>query len=147
VAEALSAIRQLLGRRMHGDDAIVGTPSTSVLKVGAFSSDDLQVHEDGYFTDWHGRFYKGTHKDINFTVTDFEKEDVNSNKGLVTFRPELSSAAVVGDLFEMYLDFTPREMNDAINLAISMVEQEALQDKVDSTLLVVASTFEYRPGF
>ena len=83
-AEARSAIRQLLGRLMHGSDAITGTPSSSVLKVGQFSSNDLQVYPDDYFLDWHGRIYAGDHKDTDFVVTDFEKTDVDNKKGVVT---------------------------------------------------------------
>ena len=128
---------------MQDEDAIKGSPSSSVLKVGQFSSNDLQVYEDDYFNDWHGRFYSGTHRGTNFTVTDFEKLDVNQSKGVLSFAPDLSEAVVLGDLFEIYPDYTPVELNDAINLSISMVEEEALQDKVDSNLQIVASTFEY----
>ena len=91
-----------------------------------------------YFNDWHGRFYSGTHLNTDFDVVDFAK-----TAGVVTFDPDLGSAVVVSDLFEMYPDFTPAEINDAINMAISMVEEEALQDKVDVTLVVAASTYEY----
>jgi hypothetical protein len=128
---------------MEGDQALRGTPSSSILKTTQFSSDDLQVYPDDYFNDWHGRFYSGTHRDTNFTVTDFAKLDDDNNKGVITFAPALSEAAVVGDVFEMYPDYTPSEMNDAINLAISMVEEEALKDQIDETILIVSSTFEY----
>jgi hypothetical protein len=128
---------------MHGDDAITGTPSSGILKKGQFSSDDLAAYPDDYFDDWHGRFYGGAHRDIDFAVTAFEKEDNNQNKGVIAFTPDLSEIATVGDLFEMYPDYRPAEINDAINQAITMVEDEALQDVVDASIAIVASTFEY----
>ena len=119
-------------------ETITGTPDTN-LAVGTFGCAKLALYADDYFNDWHGRFYSGTHKDTDFDVVDFAK-----TAGVTTFDPDLSSAVVVGDLFEMYPpDFTPEDFNSAINLAISMVEEEALQDKVDATLEVAASTYEY----
>jgi hypothetical protein len=128
---------------MEGADAIVATPSSDVLTVSTFSSADLEVYPDGYFDDYHGRFFNGKHKDTNFTVSSFLKLDVNQNKGVITFAPALSSAVVVGDLFELYPNYRPTEMNDAINESIAMVEQEALQDKIDESIVLVTSTFEY----
>jgi hypothetical protein len=147
MADARSTIRQRLGRLMEGSEAIVGTPSSDALRVNTFASDDLQAYPDDYFDDYHGRFYSGTHKDTNFTVTKFEKLDVDDKKGVITFVPALSAAVDTSDLFELYPNYTPTEMNDQINEAITMVEAEALQDKTDESILVVASTFEYAlPG-
>ena len=118
-------------------ETIVGVPDTN-LAVGTFGCAKLAVYANDYFNDWHGRFYSGTHLNTDFEVTDFVQ-----TAGVTTFVPVLGSAVVASDLFEMYPDFTPAQMNDAINLAISMVEEEALQDKVDATLAVVADTYEY----
>jgi hypothetical protein len=143
VADLRSTIRQRLGRLMDGDDAIVATPSSEALTTTTFGCAALQVYPDDYFDDYHGRFYSGTHKDTNFTVTNFEKLDANNQKGVVTFAPALSTAVDATDLFELYPGYRPTEMNDAINEAISMVEEEALKDKVDESIVIVASTFEY----
>lgn len=143
MADPLYTTRQHLGRLMEGDDAVVGTPSSEALTVSTFGVSALQVKADGYYTDYYGRFYKGTHKDTNFTVTNFEQLDVNERKGVVTFAPALSTNVDTSDLFELYQRYTPEEMNLQINEAISMVEEEALQDRIDESILVVASTFEY----
>lgn len=135
MAKAQSALRQTVARLVG--EVVTGTPDTN-LAVGTFGCAKLAVYADDYFNDWHGRFYAGTHKDTSFTTTDFVK-----TAGVSTFAPVLGEAVVVGDLFEMYAEFTPEEINNAINLAISMVEEEALQDKVDATLETAASTFEY----
>jgi len=135
MSTARSAIRQAVAKLM--DEAITGVPDTN-LAVGTFGCAALAVYENDYFTDWHGRFYAGTHKDTNFIVTDFVK-----TAGVVTFVPALGSAVVAGDLFELYPEFKAEEFNTAINLAISMVEKEALQDKLDASLETVESTYEY----
>lgn len=135
-AIARSAIRQSLARLMG--ETIAGTPTGGFSTTG-FQCSALAVYADDYFNDWAGgRFYSGTHKDISFVPTDFAKAN-----GVVTFSPAVSGNVDATDLFEMYPNFTAAEMNDAINLAISMVEEEALQDKVDATLAVIASTYEY----
>ena len=143
MADALYTIRQRLGRLMDGDDAIVGTPSGDALTTSTFGVSTLQMYSDGYFDDYYGRFYAGTHKDTNFTVDTFDQLDNNEKKGVIAFTPALSTAVDTTDLFEVYQNYTPTEMNDAINEAISMVEGEALQDKIDESILVVGNTFEY----
>ena len=136
MAQTLYQLRQAVIRLMG--EVITGTPGGS-LAVNTFGCPALAIYENDYFNDWNGRFYLGTHKDTSFVVTAFVKSG-----GVVTFAPALGSAVVVGDLFELYPpDFKPEEINNAINLSISMVEQEALQDKVDATLVVAASTYEY----
>jgi hypothetical protein len=142
MADSLATIRQRLGRLMEGEDAILGTPG-SALTTSTFASDDLQVYPDDYFNDWHGRFYSGTHKDTNFTVTDFAKLNVDENKGTVTFAPALSAAADATDLFELYQNYTPPEMIDAINESIEIVASGILQDKIDESIITAARTFEY----
>jgi len=134
-AIARSALRQAVSRLLG--ESIVGVPGSD-FAVNAFGCAKLAVYANDYFNDFSGRFYSGTHLNTDFTVTDFVK-----TAGVVTFSPSVSGAVDATDLFEMYPDFTPAEINDAINLALSMVEEEALQDKVDATLAVIASTFEY----
>jgi len=123
-------IRQQIARLLHGEDYVTGTPSGS-LATTTFGCPALAVYENDYFNDWHGRFYLGTHKDVDFSATDFV-----ASGGVTTFAPATSGAVDATDLFEMYPEFTPAEINDVINLALSMVANEALQDKVDESLVV-----------
>jgi len=143
MASALTryALRQLLARLLG--ETITGTPSGNVLTVGSFDVAALSAYQDDYFNAWWGRFYTGTHKDTTFVVTDFQNPDGNGEKAVIYFEPDLSSAVETGDLFELYQDYSPAEMNDAINLAIAMVEEEALQDKVDASIQIAANTYEY----
>jgi hypothetical protein len=138
MTNTLYTLRQQLARLMG--ETILGVPSVSParLQTDSFGVPALAVYEDDYFLDWQGRFYEGTHKGTNFVVTASTAEN-----GVLTFAPSLSEAVVVGDLFEIYQEFTPEELNDAINLAISMVEDTALEDAVDESLEAVASTYEY----
>jgi hypothetical protein len=137
-------VRQALGRVLHGVDAVVGVPKSSLTK-STFGVDALGVYEDDYFNDWYGHFYDGPLKDTEFSVTDFDKAgpDVASDLGILTISPDRATAVTALDLFEIYPDFSPVEMNEAINLAISMVELEALVPLVDGTLIVASNTWEY----
>jgi hypothetical protein len=130
----LYTLRQRVGRLMGAMHT--ATPSGGFLTT-ATQTKELTVFVDDYFNDWHGRFYAGSNRDTDFEVTDFAK-----STGLVTFEP---AAATVDaqDLLELHSDFTPLEINDAINLSISMVEEEALQRVVDESIQIKASTFEY----
>ena len=135
-------VRQALGRLLHGVDAIVGIPDT-ILEKSRFAVKALGVYEDDYFNDWYGRFYDGPLKNTEFGVTDFDKTDNNSNLGTVTISPEQTVAVTAEDLFEMYPLFSPDEMNDAINLSISMVELEALVPVANGGVVVASNTWEY----
>ena len=117
-------------------ETVIGTPSGTYTTTG-FDCADLAVYDDDYFNDWNGRFYEATNKDKSFVVTAFAKSG-----GHITFSPAVTLVDAL-DLFYLLPDFTPTELINAINLAISMVEQEALQDKVDATLVVVADQYEY----
>ena len=136
------SIRQALGRLLHGVDAIVGTPDALLTKTG-FAVKALGVYEDSYFNDWYGRFYEGPLQGANFSVTGFDKIDDNSNLGTLTISPAQTVSVTALDLFELYPEFSPSEMDNAINLAISLVETEALIPIVDGTLMVASSTWEY----
>ena len=132
----LSALRQEIGR--WTSSMITGTPSGGY-GINTFQCSTLaDIYSDDFFNDWWLRFYAGTHKDTTKRVTDFA--DTN---GVVTFKSDLATAVDVTDLFELHKDFTPEEINAAINAAITMVENEALQDKVDATLETAANTYEY----
>ena len=138
MSNPLYTLRQQLARLMG--ETLIGAPAAlpAPLQVDSFGVAALAVYEDNYFLDWQGRFYDGTHKDTDFVVTASAKLN-----GVLTFGPVLSSIVGTTDRFEMYLNFTPQEFNDAINLSISMVENVALEDTEPQHMPVVGSTFEY----
>jgi hypothetical protein len=126
------AVSRLLGETSVGD---VDTD----LAIGTFGSKVLAVYDDDYFNDRFGRFFLGEHRDKDFTITDFAKTN-----GVITFDPDLSTATLTNDKYEIFpLGYTPTELNDAINLAISLGEDELLIGKVDTTIRTISSTFEY----
>ena len=118
-------------------EQVTGTPDTG---INAFLDEALKVKGDGYYDDWYGRFYEGSHLNTTFNVTDFD-----GDTGEIKFIPPLSSENKVDntDLYYMTVDYTPEELIGAINQAIVMVEDEALEDELDETVLVIASTYEY----
>jgi hypothetical protein len=135
MALALATIRQNLAQVMG--EAFTGTPDSN-LATGTFGNAPLAVYPDDYFNDWHGRFYEGTHKDTSFVVTDFAK-----SSGVVSFDPDLGTAVNASDKFELRPNISTDQLNTFINLSISMVEREALEDVVDETVVLQSSTFEY----
>jgi hypothetical protein len=137
VPEVLSAIRQKLSR-LQGE-TIVETPTSGGYTTTGFRCAPLAVYSDDYFNDRFGRFYAGTHANTNFVVTDFAKSN-----GVITFSPAVTGATDASDKFELYPDdYTPQELIDSINLAISSIEDSALLDYIDETLLTKENTFEY----
>jgi hypothetical protein len=136
--------RQKLARMMHGDNMVVGTPSSDNLSTTTFSVSKLSAYSDDYFNDWHGRFFLGPKADTVFTVTDFDQlVEPGLTDGKLTLKPTQTSAMTVQDQFEIYPDYTSEELNDAINLALTMVEEVALQDKRDESLVAVSTQHEY----
>ncbi len=122
--------------RLMGE-TIVGIPDA--FAGNSFGSARLSVYEDDYFNDWSGRFFKGPHAGTSFSVTDFE-----DTGGIVSFGPPLPEDVDADDRFYMLIDpFTPEELIDALNVAIDMVDDEALQDRVDESLVVSNSVWEY----
>ena len=132
MATAFSALRQSVGRLLGaGDIAMVtGTPSGGY-GTNTFQCSTLDQYEDDFFNEWFLRIYAGTHKDTTCTVTDFAKTN-----GVLTFSPAVVANIDATDLFELHRDFTVPELNNAINQAISMVDTEALLDKVDQSLVI-----------
>jgi len=136
MASPLYTIRQLLARQMG--ETIVGVPVDN-FATNAFGVTRLATFEDDYFNDRYGRFYSGVARDTDYIVTDFVKTN-----GVITFAPALSAAVTATDLFEIYQkDFTAQEFIDAINSAIDMVKDEALEDVVETSIELVSKVFEY----
>jgi hypothetical protein len=135
MALPLATIRQNLAQIMG--EAVTGTPDSN-LATGTLGNAPLGVYPDDYFNDWFGRFYEGTHKDTSFVVTDFAK-----SSGVVSFDPDLGTAVNASDKFELRPNRATEELNTLINLSISMVEREALEDVVDETIILQSAVFEY----
>uniref|UniRef100_A0A6M3L581 Uncharacterized protein n=1 Tax=viral metagenome TaxID=1070528 RepID=A0A6M3L581_9ZZZZ len=135
----LATLRQSVGRLIGiGDVAMVtGVPAATFSTTG-FTCSTLALDEDGYYEDWYLRFYAGTHKNTTRRVTSFTQSG-----GVIVFSPAVTGNIDATDLFELHRDFSPEEINNAINLAISIVDTEALTDLVDETLVVLADTWEY----
>ncbi|MBT9143126.1 MAG: hypothetical protein DDT29_01525 [Dehalococcoidia bacterium] len=136
MSSKLYELRQMVGRLTSSMK--MGTPSGG-FGLGTFQSVTLaDIYSNGYFNDWWIRFYRGTHRDRSARVMNFV-----AINGVINFRPNLPTNVDATCLFELHKDFTIEEINDAINLSISMVEDEALQDRVDESLIVIANRHEY----
>jgi hypothetical protein len=137
MSTAFSTLRQMVGGMMGTGEVVVvtGTPAAT-FAVNSFYCAALLLDEDDFYNEWHGRFYSGTHIGTNFEVTD-------SASGVITFTPSLSTAVDATDLFELHRDYTPTEIGAKINMAIAMVEDEALVEKVDETVTLTSTTYEY----
>jgi len=95
------------------------------------------VKSDDYFNDWVEVFcYAGTGVGTSGNPTDW----VNSTTTL-TFEPAATLTA--GDSVEMHRTFDVALYNRFINQAIDMVAGEALVDYVDTSIDLVASTYQY----
>jgi len=143
MSNSLATLRQQAGRLLGaGDTAMfMGTPTGGYATTG-FQCSAFDQYENDFFNDWWIRVYSGTHKNTSRTVTDFVKTN-----GVITFSPAVVASIDATDLFELHRDFSPEEINAAINMAIMMVETEALANRVDETLEIVADTYRYNlPG-
>jgi len=106
--------------------------------TNSFDSERLKRKSDAYYDDWYGRFYAGTH--IN---TSFDVATSTQTEGKITFTPTLSAPVDATDLYYLSMEWEPEELIRGINNAIEMVEDEALEDVVNETLLVADSVYEY----
>jgi hypothetical protein len=129
---------------MHGPDIILGIPATD-LTTTTMGIPKLSPYPDDYFNDWFGRFYLGQLAGTDFQVEDFDQQKTPAlTDGIVEFKPAASTTVTTKDYFEMYPVFSAGEMDDAINLAIVSIEDDALQDKRDDSITVItSSTYEY----
>lgn len=133
------ALRLLTSRLMN--DLIKGTVTSP--EAGSFvcAEADWEV-EDDYFNDWIEVFcYDGTGIGISGNPTDWDKAT-----HMLTFLPEVPEAdpqLTAGDLVEMHRRFSVETYNDFINLAIEMIAEEALLNKVDESVQLGADTYQY----
>jgi hypothetical protein len=123
--------------RLMSENTIKGVPDSN-LATTTFGENQLSPYPDDYFNDYHGRTYEGTHRGSNFVVTDFA-----TTAGVVTVKVAQAVAYDKSDKFFMLPDYPVQDLIDAINLAISMVETEALESAVDDNLKVISGVFEY----
>jgi hypothetical protein len=131
LGELCEALAGLMGEAQTGAPANERTVKT-------FGLPKLSLYEDDYFNDWNGRFRDGTHRDTSFVVTDFTQTG-----GKVEFGPSLATPVATSDLFYMLPDWTPEELIASINRAIDEAGALALESKVDETITLGSSTFEY----
>jgi hypothetical protein len=135
--------RQKLSRIMHGAEVFTG-PAAATFAVDKFSISSLAAYPNDYFNDWFGRVYSGPLAGANFSVDDYEQiVGPTFIKSLFTIKPQQATAFVVGDFIELHETYSPLELDDAINLALSFVENEALEDHMDDSVVGIESTFEY----
>ncbi|MBU2118758.1 MAG: hypothetical protein KJ954_14315 [Alphaproteobacteria bacterium] len=141
MSTAKYTLRQMIGRLMNAGGPpgmVMGTPAATFSTTG-FTCAALGREESDYFLDWWLRFYSGTHKDN----TEIQVTASVTSTGATTFSPAVVAAVDATDLFELWRDFRIEDVDAAINYAILKVQDEALADKVDETLAVLASTYEY----
>jgi len=118
------------------NDLLVGTVSSPASGTFVCALTDWEKPDD-HFNDWLEVFcYSGTGAGTSGNPTNW----LNSTHTL-TFKP--AATLTTGDLVEMHERFTVATYNDFINLAIEMVAKEALVNKVDTTVELVADTYQY----
>lgn len=91
------------------------------IEVFCYESDDGNAGTSGNPTDWE-----------NITPTFLHK---------LTFLPEALLAA--GDLVEMHREFSVETYNDFINIAIDMIAEHALLNKVDESVPLATDGYQY----
>jgi hypothetical protein len=110
---------------------VVATPGSGTFVCTAWE------HPDDYFNKWTEVFcYSG----IGIGTTGNPTDWVNSTHTL-TFLP--AATLTTADLVELHRTWVTVEYNDAINLAIEDVVDDALTMEVDITLSLTASTYQY----
>ena len=136
---AFYTLRQRLAWMMAGE-SLTGVPAAAppTLTTDTFGVSAFQSYGDDYFNDWFGRFYDGPKAGTDFVISDFEQLN-----GKLVLATAVSSVILVTDKFEMYPEYSPEELGRAINLAISSVEGEALEDAIDDTIALSSTMFEY----
>jgi hypothetical protein len=118
------------------DDIITGTVTSPGSGTFVCAETDWQRSDD-HFNDWREMFcYSGPGVGTSGKPTDWD-----AATWMLTFAPAVTLTA--GDLVEMHQKFTVAQYNRMINLAIDMVAKEAFVYKVDTSTVVVASTYSY----
>lgn len=127
-------LRHLLSILMN--DLITGTVTSPGSGTFVIATTDWEKSDD-YFNDFVEMFdYSGTNAGTSGKPTDWD----NSTHTL-TFKP--ATTLTTGDLVEMHERFTVSQLNKAINHAIDQVANDALLDRVDETITLVTSTYQY----
>lgn len=131
------ALRLLTSRLVN--DLIKGTVAAApVPGAGYFhcAEADWEKAVD-YFNDWIEVFcYDGTGIGTSGNPTEWD----NATHKL-TFLP--AALLVAGDLVEMHRTFSVETYNDYINMAIDMIAEEALINKVDEGVPLATDTYQY----
>jgi hypothetical protein len=118
------------------DDLITGTVASPASGSFICTETDWQRPDD-FFNDFLEMYcYDGVGEGTSGKPTDFDGTTCT-----LTFKPVATLTA--GDLVEMHERFNVARYNRVINLAIEMVALEALQNKVDTSITLVADTYQY----
>ena len=127
-------LRHLLMILMH--DYLIGTVTSPTSGQIVIASTHWERSDD-HFADFVEMFvYSGTGVGTSGKPTGW----TNSTHAL-TFKPVATLTA--GDLVEMHRTYSVDELNKAINHAIDQVAQDAGLDRVDETISLVTSTYQY----
>ena len=127
-------LRHLTSRLCN--DLILGTVTSPASGTFVCAETDWEKADD-YFNHWIEMFcYAGTGVGTSGNPTDWD-----NTSHTLTFLPAATLTAA--DSVEMHQRFTVSEYNDYINLAIDIVAKEALLNKVDESVTLAASTYQY----
>ncbi len=128
------ALRLLTSRLCN--DLIKGTVTSPASGTFVCAEADWEK-ADGYFNDWIEMFcYSGTGVGTSANPTDWD-----NTSHTLTFLPAATLTA--GDLVEMHRRFSVETYNDMINLAIDMIAEQALLNKVDESVQLATDTYQY----
>jgi len=134
------ALRLLTARLCN--DLIKGTVTTPLLGSFVCAEADWE-RSDEYFNDWIEVFcYQsaGVNAGTSGNPTDWDNITPTFNH-ILTFLPQALLDA--GDLVEMHRTFSVETYNDYINMAIDMIAEEALLNKVDESVPLATDTYQY----
>lgn len=130
------ALRLLTARLCN--DLIKGTVTSPGAGEFVCAETDWEK-EDDYFNDWIEVFcYQSTGVTAG---TSGNPTDWDNGTHKLTFLPAATLTAA--DLVEMHREFSVETYNDYINLAIDMIAEQALLNKVDESVPLATDTYQY----
>ena len=130
------ALRLLTSRLCN--DLIKGTVTSPL--AGSFVCEEADWEKaDDYFNDWIEVFcYDGDPLTVRTSGNPTGWDNATHK---LTFLPAALLTAL--DLVEMHREFSVETYNDFINLAIDMVAEDALLNKVDEAIVLATDTYQY----
>ena len=137
-SNSLSVIRQYLSSQVG--DLITGTFASGSTTTGVHT---LLRKADDYYNEHHYRCYifGGAGIGEEREVSDWT---LTSPANTLTFAPAFIATIGATSMYELHRIFTEAEYRRAINTAIlTLADGKYLLDKIDSTITLVASVYEY----